>query len=128
MRDILAKFGTYFLTGGFAAIIDVSGFALLHLAGLDTAPAATVSFIVAAVCNYQLSARFVFKQMPTGRGFVVFLLIAALIGLTLNVGLTVASAKVLGMPPVIAKIIGIGAAFSINFLLNLLVVFRTRSP
>jgi putative flippase GtrA len=32
---------------------------------------------------------------------------------------------VLGLQPLVAKIIGIGTAFSVNFLINLRFVFRT---
>lgn len=125
MREILVKFSRYFLTGGGAAIIDAGGFALLYWFGLATLPAAVASFALAAVVNFLLTARFVFGQRATGRGFTVFLL-AALLGLMVNVGVTVAAVKLFGLPPVIAKIVGIGTAFSINFLLNLLVVFRNR--
>ena len=122
-RDTLVKFSRYFLTGGVAAIVDAGGFALLHYLGVATAPAAVASFAFAAVVNFLLTARFVFGQRPTGRGFTLFLL-AALIGLTVNVGVTIAVVELFGLPPIVAKIIGIGTAFSLNFLMNLRVVFR----
>lgn len=122
-RDTLRKFSRYFVTGGVAAIVDAGGFAALHYLGVATPPAAIASFTLAAVVNFFLTARFVFGQRPTGRGFTLFLL-AALIGLTVNVGVTVAAVELLGLLPVVAKIVGIGTAFSLNFLLNLLVVFR----
>jgi len=125
-RDTLIKFSRYFLTGGVAAIVDAGGFALLHYLGIGTPPAAVASFALAAAVNFLLTARFVFGQRPTGRGFTLFLL-AALIGLTVNVGVTIAGVELLGLEPLVAKIVGIGTAFSLNFLLNLLVVFRVRA-
>jgi putative flippase GtrA len=121
----LIKFSRYFLTGGAAAIVDAGGFAMLHSLGVSTPPAAVASFALAAVVNFLLTARFVFGQRPTGRGFTLFLL-AALIGLTVNVSVTIAGVELLDLPPVVAKIVGIGTAFSLNFLLNLLVVFRVK--
>lgn len=125
MRDALRKFARYFLTAGVAAIVDAGVFALLYRFGVATLPAATGSFALAAVVNFLLTARFVFGQRATGRGFARFLM-AASVGLLVNVGVTVAAAELLGLPPVIAKIVGIGTAFTINFLLNLLVVFRSH--
>jgi putative flippase GtrA len=123
VSGILIKFSRYFLTGGVAAIIDAGGFALLHHFRLATLPAAAASFSAAAVVNFLLTARYVFGKQATGRGFVTFLL-AALLGLVVNVGVTVAMNALFGFQAVVAKIVGIGVAFSVNFLLNLLVVFR----
>jgi putative flippase GtrA len=126
MRILFRQFAGYLLTGGAAAVVDAGGFALLLQAGIAMLPAATASFLVAAVVNFQLSARFVFRQKPTGRGFLLFLA-GALIGWAVNVAVTVTVARLFGVPPVLAKIVGIGLAFSINFLLNRLVVFRVRA-
>jgi putative flippase GtrA len=117
------KFARYFLTAGTAAIVDAGGFAWLYALGLATLPAAVTSFALAAVVNFLLTARFVFGHRATGRGFTRFLL-AALVGLAVNVGVTLVAAELLGVPAVLAKIVGIGTAFTVNFLLNLLVVFR----
>jgi putative flippase GtrA len=125
MLDTLFKFSRYFLTGGVAAIVDAGGFAALYYLGIATPIAAAASFTLAAVVNFLLTARFVFGQRPTGRAFTLFSL-AALIGLTVNVGVTIAAVELLGLPPMVAKVAGIGASFSVNFLLNLLVVFRVR--
>jgi putative flippase GtrA len=125
MREVLIKFGRYFLTAGAAAIVDAGGFAVLYRVGIATLPAAAASFALAAIVNFVLTARFVFGKKATTRGFSVFLA-AALLGLMVNVGVTVVAAEFFGVPPVIAKIVGIGTAFSFNFMLNLLIVFRDR--
>jgi putative flippase GtrA len=125
MRDVLTKFARYFLTAGVAAIVDAGGFAFLYGFGVATLPAAAASFGLAAIVNFLLTARFVFGKKATARGFTEFLL-AALVGLTVNVGVTVATAEILGLPAVIAKVVGIGTAFSINFLVNWLIVFRNK--
>jgi putative flippase GtrA len=125
VRDLLSKFAGYLFSGGLAAIVDVGGFALLIQAEMPLLPAAAVSFILAAIVNFQVSSRFVFKRQATGRRFAVFLL-AALLGLAINVYITVSVARSFYLPPIYAKIAGIAVALIVNFLLNLLLVFRVN--
>lgn len=123
--SLFARLPGYFVTGGIAAIVDIGGFWALSAAGLATPVAATLSFLVAAVVNYQLSARLVFRHMVSFSGFGRFLA-AALIGLGINVGVTTALAGN-GLQPVMAKIAGVGVAFLVNYLLAALVVFRNAA-
>lgn len=111
----------YGLTGGLAAVVDLGGFAMLLATGVPLALAAALSFLVATVVNYLLSAAFAFGAAISLRGYLRFLAVAAL-GLVVNVGVTVL-ADALGVPPVLAKLVGIGVAFFVNFLLNLVLVF-----
>jgi putative flippase GtrA len=126
MTALRSKLSRYFLTAGTAAIVDVGGFSLLSLIRIPIAVCAVASFCLAAVVNYLLSSRWVFMQGPTLRGFGLFFL-AALGGLTVNVSVTLAGSLYLGIAPVLAKIVGVGTAFLVNFWLNLRIVFRTRS-
>jgi putative flippase GtrA len=123
MRTLLAKLLGYGVTGGIAAIVDAGGFALLLRAGLGVAAAGTASFCAAAIVNYALSSRFVFAGRATAQGFALFFVVA-LIGLAVNLGITLAGVYWLDLPPLLAKIAGIGVAFLVNFALNLRVVFR----
>jgi putative flippase GtrA len=123
---MLRKFSGYLVSGGIAALVDAGGFALLHQAGMPTAPAAATSFLVAAVVNFQLSSHFVFMQPPSGRGFGLFLVVASL-GLCINAGLTIAISREAGIAPEVAKILAIAVTFVVNFLLNHYVVFRPRA-
>lgn len=123
MNDALSKILPYAMTGGVAAVVDAGGFALLVGEGLGVAVAGVLSFCTAAVVNYLLTSRFVFGREASARGFALFLS-AALIGLSVNVGLTLLGFYMLGLQPVVAKLIGIGTAFFVNFLINLCFVFR----
>ena len=67
MQNLLRKLSRYFVTGGIAAVVDAGGFALLERAGVVTPVAASLSFCVAALMNYVLTARFVFGQQATAR-------------------------------------------------------------
>jgi putative flippase GtrA len=124
MRDLFYKFLRYIVTGGVAAVVDAGGFFLLTQTKLPIAPAGILSFCVAALVNYRLTGRFVFNQGATAGGFALFLF-AALIGLTVNVGVMLASLALFDIWPLAAKILGIGTAFLVNFCLNVRFVFRT---
>lgn len=117
-----AKLFRYVGTGGLAAVVDIGGFALLTRAGVAVPVAAATSFCVAAVVNYLLSSRLAFGRDASWRGFALFFAVA-LIGLCINVGVTVAGTDIVHLPPVIAKIAGVGIAFLVNFALNLTIVF-----
>lgn len=126
---ILKRFQQLFLyagTAGIAAVVDVGGFLLLHEFGLTLALAAAVSFLIATVFNYLLTARFVFNSPINGRGYLRFLSAASL-GFIINVGATAGIVLMWGLPPVVAKTIGVGLAFFANFMLNAVFVFRPNS-
>jgi len=114
----------YFFTAGAAAIVDVGGFAALCRTPLPIAVSAVASFCLATLVNYLLTSRYVFHQRASLRGYGLFFL-AALGGLIVNVAVTLAGSLWLGIAPVLAKIVGVGTAFLVNFWLNLRVVFRT---
>lgn len=124
-RGLARQAGGYALTGGTAAVVDIGGFAALDAGGVPLLPAAVLSWLVATVVNYGLSARFVFEAAPSLRGYLRFV-VAASAGLLVNVAVTAAVAAWTPAPPVLAKTVGVGVAFVANFLLNALVVFRRR--
>lgn len=125
MPSVLQKFIGYFVTGGLAAVVDAGGFGILHALGLAVLPAAVTSFVTAAVVNYQLSSRYVFNHKPTKAHFYKFFVVA-LIGLAVNVGITYWLVINTTLLPILAKVIAIGVAFFVNFLLNLLIVFKPK--
>ena len=122
MSEFLSKIIPYAMTAGTAAVVDAGGFALLVGAGMAIPVAGLVSFGIAAVVNYLLTSRFVFGRRASVREFALFLS-GALVGLSVNIGLTVFGVYALGLQPLVAKLLGIGTAFFVNFLINLHVVF-----
>jgi putative flippase GtrA len=123
MRPVLTKLAGYICTGGAAAVVDLGGFAALLSLGSPVPVAATGSFGVAMLFNYTASSRFVFRQPLTWRRLMVFAA-TSLVGLAVNVGVTSAAMLLFLVPPLLAKTIGIGVAFAVNFTMNLLVTFR----
>jgi putative flippase GtrA len=125
VRGFVWRFLQYGVTGGIAAVFDAGGFVLLVHAKLSIVVAGCLSFCVAALVNYNLTSRFVFNREATVPGFTLFMA-AALIGLTVNIGATLMGVFTVGLPPLAAKLMGIGIAFIVNFLINLRLVFHTR--
>lgn len=122
MPTLVERFLRYLVTGGIAAIVDVGGFTLLLFAEMSLVPAATVSFCLAAIVNYTLTSRFVFECEATTQRFPAFFL-GALIGLGINVLVTAVLAIMTPFNAVLAKVVGIGIAFLINFTINTKFVF-----
>ena len=75
----------------------------------------------AAIILYEIVARYAFGARPAAARYPAFLA-GSLAGLGMNVGVTGLGAAS-GLPPLLAKLVGIGTAFVVNFALNVLVVF-----
>lgn len=116
----------YGFTAGCAAVVDVGLFGLFFATNMNLIVAASLSFLVATVVNYGLSARYVFEAESFSVGGYVRFLAAASLGFVLNVGVTAMAHQVLGFPALLSKVVGIGVAFFANFALNAFVVFRQK--
>ena len=132
------QFLLYLLTGGSAALVDLSIFAVLNTVyGIQIVPAAVCSFLVAMCENYVLTSLFVYKAPLRAVLLAKFAAFAAM-GLVINTGVTVvlnhmlelipvlARSPIAHYLPVLAKVGGIGIAFVFNFAVNTLVVFKAR--
>ncbi|TIX86713.1 hypothetical protein BSK43_027480 [Rhizobium sp. P44RR-XXIV] len=123
--EIRSTFVRYLVTGGLAAIIDVSVFSYFNNLQFGVLAAATIGFVVACLFNYITSSIFVFAANWRSATRALSFLAAALVGLSINVSITF-YLSAYGIWPVLAKIIGIGIAFIANFSMNSLIVFRRR--
>src|SRR5882762_3342011 len=110
MRDFVSRLLEYAVTVGIAAVVDAGGFVLLVNAKLNIVVASCLSFCIAALVNYSLTSRFVFNREATVRGLAAFTA-AALVGLMVNIGVTLLAIFTVGLPPLAAKLAGIGTAF-----------------
>ncbi len=118
----------YALTGGLAAVVDIGGFHLLAPRVSPVAAAAAASFAGAAVVNYLLSSRWVFRSdWRSGRRAGLFLAFA-LLGLGINTGVTALAAAVLPLHATLAKVLGVGVAFGANYAMNTRWVFMAPEP
>ena len=122
---MIGRFVRYFATAGFAALVDLAGFwLLLRYSGL-IAVSAMASWFIAAVVNYALTSRFVFKRDLKWHDCFRFFA-GALFGFSVNIGVTLACSFGLGLYPPLAKVTGIAIAFGVNFAVNVLWVFHPR--
>ncbi len=117
---LAGRLSRYLVVGGLAAIVDLGGFILLSKFGVGILVAATGSFGLAMILNFLVSAAFVFRTAPSLRRFGKFLA-SQMAGLTVNAVTTVLMS--LFVSPILAKVIGIGAAFLVNFTLSNTIVF-----
>ena len=117
----------YLVTGGLAAVVDVTGFHLLAGRMEGVLLPAVLSFLLAAVVNYTLTSVWVFRRDWRSLRRAVLFLAFATVGLAINASVTWLVATALPVPLVLAKLAGIATAFSANFLMNALIVFRTGS-
>jgi len=122
LKRTLFRIGRYTVTGGIAALVDLGVFAVLCRAMVPVGPAAVASFLAAAGVNYTLTSTFVFANALSRRGFYRFFLFAV-VGLVINVCVTVSVATVFAINPLFAKLSGIGIAFFFNYAFNAIYVF-----
>ncbi|MBB2708934.1 GtrA family protein (plasmid) [Rhizobium sophoriradicis] len=120
---ILSKTVRYVFTGGLAAFVDLTVLRGLLALGVPLGTSATSSWLIAAAANYSVTSRYVFNQAISRKRASLFL-IGALIGLSINISVTLILVQQIGLPPLWAKLSGIGTAFVFNFLINLVWVFR----
>ncbi|WP_083578976.1 GtrA family protein [Tardibacter chloracetimidivorans] len=124
LRDMSRKAAGYLLSGGGAAVIDISLFRLFAPV-MGVMAGATLSFLVAAVVNFLVSSRYVFGGGGGARKAVLFLVFAG-VGLVINVTATTLIWQASDLPLILCKTGGVGIAFLFNFAFNFLIVFRAR--
>jgi putative flippase GtrA len=126
MRDVASKLLRYALAGGAAAVVDIGGFSFLHSVHVSSALAAACSFGAATVVNFGLACRWAFGTRPSVLTYALFLS-GALLGLFINVSVTLAGVAWFDLKPPVAKTIAVAATFLVNFVINNSVVFRSQS-
>lgn len=122
-------------TGGLSAVVDFGSWTLLTLAGVNVSVAKAVGFVLGTTTAYLINRRWTFRSAHSTRRFVaVFVLY--LITFFLNTGLTLlvfSAVRRYGPPDlpqlaaqVIAFVIGQGAATTVNFIVQRMIIFRIR--
>lgn len=134
MPDVRALLGSdvgraaqrYLIVGGVSALADWAIFALM-LYGFDLhyLVAGTISFVLATGLNYFLSVRFVFGNGRRRRNERIFLLyMVSVIGVGFNLGLLSVGIDILGLHPMLSKMIATGMVLGWNFVARYYFVFQ----
>jgi putative flippase GtrA len=122
MPALLRQIFSFGLIGFVNAAVDTAVFFLaLYTVTSSLIVANICAWVAAVTCSYFLNSRFTFRKAP---GFKDYLFFAAtqVSGLIANTAALVLAAPY--VPLVVAKIIGIGAGFVVNFTLARFLVFR----
>jgi putative flippase GtrA len=120
VRYLLASIG--------ALAVDVGCFLALLGLGLAAAPASFVGYGLGIAAHWILSSRAVFADSVAERGLArtrqkAQFVMSALVGLALTTLIVWTGARA-GMDPRLAKLVAIGASFTVTWLLRSRVVFR----
>ena len=107
---------------------DFACFLVLLQLGLAPAPASALAYALGIAVHWLVSSRKVFTGSVAGHGPArtrqkALFVGSALVGLAVTTG-TVAAASSLGLDPRIAKLVAVGASFTVTWLLRDGVVFR----
>jgi len=127
IQSLPVSFFTYFIVGGVAAIIDITGFMLLiDVFAVPWFWAAIVSFAGSALVNYLLSIRFVFESGVRFRRHheLALVLLVSTIGLGCNEAALALMIAGLGLWRLPAKIIATGVVFLWNYSARQHFIFR----
>jgi putative flippase GtrA len=118
----MARFGLVgFINAGVDAAVFFSALATVTT---SLVVANTMSWIVAVTSSYVLNSRFTFSQKALRLSDYFTFVLTQIGGFLANTIVLVAAAPF--VPLIVAKILGIGAGFIVNFSLARLIVFRTN--
>lgn len=122
MRALFRQMVSFGLIGFVNAGVDAAAFFLaLHTVTDNLIVANVCAWVVAVTCSYFLNSRFTFRKAAAFRDY-LFFAATQVSGLIANTTALVLAAPY--VPLIVAKIIGIGAGFVVNFTLARFLVFR----
>ncbi len=118
------QFLFYMFVGGFSALINLLVFIVAHGVGVNVSVAALTAFFVAALVNYLLSIKLIFRhnaKWRTSFELLLYFLVVSLIGVV-DVFSTVGFVSV-GTPPWLAKVSATAIGLVLNFSARRFIVF-----
>lgn len=112
--------------------VDMGAFLALLRAGTAAALAASIGYSLGIVAHWLLSTRAVFTDGVAERGpertrQKAMFVMSALLGLALTTAIVGIGSR-LGIDPRLAKLVAIGASFTLTWLLRKTVIFRAGTP
>ena len=133
MRAALARLSDirlvrYLLASIGALAADLGCFLALLGMGVAAAPASAIGYGLGIAIHWLLSSRTVFADGVAARGLArtrqkALFVMSALIGLALTIAIVSSGARA-GIDPRLAKVVAIGASFTVTWLLRRRMVFR----
>jgi dolichol-phosphate mannosyltransferase len=121
---IAIQFLFYLFVGGLSAIVNLLVFVAAHGIGLSVSVAAVTAFFIAALVNYVLSIKLIFRhnaRWRTTSELMVYFFVVSVIGV-IDMYSTVGFVS-LGMPPWLAKVGATAIGLVLNFTARRFIVF-----
>jgi putative flippase GtrA len=118
--------GIYFFVGGASAVVEWFSFFLLQQY-LNVVTAAVVAFFIATAVNYVLSRNVAFRSVRDPWVEIGLLFSLSAFAFLVNLGVFLACYSFLGANVMIAKILGTGSGFALNFAARQFLVFSSAS-
>lgn len=121
---IAIQFLFYLFVGGFSAVVNLLVFVALHRAGLSVSVAAVTAFFVAALVNYFLSIKLIFRhnaKWRTTSELFIYFFVVSIIGI-IDMYSTLGFVS-LGSPPWLAKVGATAIGLVLNFAARRFIVF-----
>jgi glycosyltransferase involved in cell wall biosynthesis len=121
---VAIQFLFYLLVGGVSAIVNLLVFVAAHSAGLSVSVAAVTAFFIAALVNYFLSIKLIFRhnaKWRTSSELLVYFFVVSVIGI-IDMYTTVGFVS-LGTPPWLAKVSATAIGLVLNFAARRFIVF-----
>jgi dolichol-phosphate mannosyltransferase len=121
---IAIQFLFYLFVGGFSAIVNLLLFVAAHSAGLSVSVSAVTAFFIAALVNYFLSIKLIFRhnaRWRTTSELLVYFFVVSVIGV-IDMYFTVGLVS-LGSPPWLAKVSATAIGVVLNFAARRFIVF-----
>jgi putative flippase GtrA len=128
--DAIAQFAGYIAVSGAAFVVDFSMYWVLLKFAKFAFVAACGGYVFGVLCHYALSSRIVFKTRFAKRGLkheapaVMKFFAAGATGLVVTAAVVGLLADVMGVHPLIAKLVAAGCSFGAVFLSLRLFVFN----
>ena len=118
----------YTFVGAIATVVDWGSFYVLNLlCKVDYKIAVSISFTVGSAVNYILNKKITFNDRTKriAAQLSVFAILAA-ISLLMSVFLMFVQVKLLGMLPMLARIVTTGIMLAVNFLMHKFITFNRK--
>jgi putative flippase GtrA len=125
------RFVLYALASVIALAVDVGSFLALMAVGMAAAIASAIGYSLGILAHWMISSRAVFHATVAERGRArtkqkALFVISALVGLALTTAI-VGAGDLAGIDPRLAKIVAIGASFTVTWMLRSKIVFRASA-
>ena len=128
MKQVAAQLGRFIITGLSSMTVDLAALHLLLRAGVEQFIAVAVAFLIGVVVNLLMHKFFTFRDSPhlTAAQVMRYLAVVAL-NLSMTEAIVWWATAVMGLEPLVGKILSLPPVLVVGFTLSRLWIFRVPS-